>query len=546
MEPLPHIPFSAKRTGPVILCIMDGVAYGKHAAGDAVAAAHTPTLDKLHESCLNVRLKAHGTAVGMPSDGDMGNSEVGHNAIGAGRVFAQGAKLVNEAIASERLFAGDVWQQVIARCQSGTLHLVGLLSDGNVHAHIDHWQALIRRAHSEGVRTIRLHTLLDGRDVGETSALDYIQPMEELLAELNESGVDYRIASGGGRMFLTMDRYDADWEMVERGWQTHVRGEGRQFASASAAIATLREETGAIDQDLGAFVIGEGGQPVGRIEDGDAVIMMNFRGDRAMELSKAFDHDDLPHFERGQRPDVLYAGMMQYDADLNIPRNFLVNPPELDRTVGEHLAASGVPQFAISETQKYGHVTYFFNGNRTGKFDEALETYVEVPSDRLPFEQRPWMKAAEITDRVLAELKNRDGRYFMRINMPNGDMVGHTGNFLAAQISVETVDLCLERLLPAVKAAGGILVVTADHGNADEMYELGKNGGVKMEGGKPKAKTSHTLNPVPCLIFDPQYDGEYKLATLDTPGISSLTATCLNLLGFAAPEDYDPSLIEFD
>ncbi|HAR67193.1 MAG TPA: 2,3-bisphosphoglycerate-independent phosphoglycerate mutase [Lentisphaeria bacterium] len=546
MQPLTHLPFSDKRTGPVVLCIMDGVAYGKRPEGDAVAAAYTPTLDALHESSLNVRLKAHGSAVGMPSEDDMGNSEVGHNAIGAGRVFAQGAKLVNQAIASGRLFEGETWKAVMSQAQGSTLHLIGLLSDGNVHAHIDHWKAFVRRAAADGVEKIRLHTLLDGRDVGETSALEYIEPIEAVLAELNAAGADCRIASGGGRMFLTMDRYDADWSMVQRGWDTHVHGQGRQFSSVSEAITTLRKETGAIDQDLGAFVIGEDGEPVGAIQDGDAVVMMNFRGDRAIELTKAFEFDELDKIDRGVRPDVLYAGMMSYDSDQGLPEKFLVDPPELDRTIGEYLATTGVRQFAISETQKFGHVTYFFNGNRSDKFDEALETYVEVPSDRLPFEQRPWMKAAEITDLVIEQLRSREGRYFMRINMPNGDMVGHTGNFLAAQISVEAVDLCLARLLPEVEAAGGVLIVTADHGNADEMYEFDKKTGeVKVENGKRKAKTSHTLNPVPCLIFDPAYEGEYELASLDTPGISSLTATCLNLLGFAAPEDYDPSLIQF-
>jgi 2,3-bisphosphoglycerate-independent phosphoglycerate mutase len=526
---------------------MDGVAYGEHEEGDAVLSAHTPHLDWLHANCLHRRLRAHGTAVGMPSDGDMGNSEVGHNAIGAGRVFAQGAKLVRAAIDSGRLFAGDVWQETVAHCSANesALHFIGLLSDGSVHSHIDHLRALTTAACDAGVKTARFHLLLDGRDVGETSALDYFEPFNELLAKLSTaSGVDYRIASGGGRMQITMDRYGADWSMVERGWDIHVRGNGRQFPDAVTAIRTLREETQAIDQDLPPFVIADADGPVGPVRDGDAVVMFNYRGDRAIELSNAFEEDAFPHFDRGPRPDVLYAGMMQYDSELLIPRRYLVSPPELDRTMGEYLASSGVAQWAVSETQKFGHVTYFFNGNRSGAFDDKLETYVEVTSDVVPFEQRPWMKAAEITESALAAIAG-GAHPFVRLNFPNGDMVGHTGNYQAAEIAVASVDLCLGRLMAAVTAAEGVLVVCADHGNADEMYERDKGGQVKVENGKRKAKTSHTLNPVPCIVFDPGYAEDYTLSATPELGISSLSATCLNLLGFEAPDDYDESVISF-
>ncbi len=537
------------RQGPVVLVIMDGVGYGRFEEGDAVKSACTPNLDWMHENCPNTKLKAHGTAVGLPDDGDMGNSEVGHNAIGAGRVFAQGAKLVNKSIETGDMFQQKTWQDLTTNCRDNdsALHFIGLFSDGNVHSNIAHLRAMLENAADSGVKKARIHTLLDGRDVGETSALEYIDPFEEFLSGLNASkGVDFRIASGGGRMYITMDRYQADWSMVERGWNTHVHGQGPQFASAHEAIVKLREETEAIDQDLPNFVIAENGEPVGRIQDGDSVVFYNFRGDRALEITAAFEEDELDAFDRGQRPDVMYAGMMEYDGDLKVPKRYLVPPPSIDRTVGQYLCASGVRSMAISETQKFGHVTYFFNGNNSGRVSEELEEYIEVPSDIIPFEQRPWMKAAEITDKVLEAIES--GKFdYIRLNFANGDMVGHTGVYAAAQIAVETVDLCLGRLRKAVRKAGGVMVISADHGNADDMFEHDKkSGAVKMENGIKKVKTAHSLNPVPCIVFDPASQGEYEDELREGLGISSLAATCIELLGFDAPEGYDPSVLAWN
>ena len=535
------------RRGPVVLVIMDGVGYGKYADGDAVKASRMANLTWLTENSPHTQLKAHGTAVGLPSDADMGNSEVGHNAMGCGRVFAQGAKLVSGAIASGAMFDGATWKKLIAnvKAHGGALHFIGLLSDGNVHSHQDHLKAMIAQAYNEGVQKLRVHALLDGRDVDPTSALDYITPMEEYLASF--TGVDYCIASGGGRMYITMDRYNADWSMVERGWKAHVLGQGRQFASATEAIRTYRAENpGLLDQDMHEFVIAEGGRPVGTVEDGDSVIYFNFRGDRALEMTRAFETPeggDLP-FDRLRVPKVEYAGMMEYDGDLHIPHQFLVSPPAIDRTMGEYLTASGVHLMAISETQKYGHVTYFFNGNKLGKFDEKLEDYIEIKSDVVPFEQRPWMKCAEIADAVIDAIKS--GRYqHIRLNFPNGDMVGHTGVFNAVVCSMEAMDLQLGRIKQAVEEAGGILCITADHGNSDDMYEHAKDGSVKMnKDGSPKAKTSHSLNPVPAIIYDPEYKGEYDRSALNQGlGISSWPATIMQLMGFVPPADYDKSLI---
>lgn len=534
-----------QRKGPVVLVIMDGVGFGKYAAGDAVAEAKTGTLDSLYRTVPWTKLKAHGTAVGLPSDDDMGNSEVGHNAIGCGRVFSQGAKLVANSIETGEIFSGKTWRKLVAQVKStgGTLHFIGLLSDGNVHSHIDTLRKMIIRAKADGVARVRIHALLDGRDVGELSALEYFDPFEEFLYSLHDDAFDAKIASGGGRMVITMDRYNADWNMVKLGWETHVLGEGRLFRSAHEAIETLRKETGAIDQDLPPFVVADDGKPIGPIMDGDSVILFNFRGDRALEITKAFEAKHLEEFDRKRYPKVEYAGMMEYDGDLHVPSQYLVSPPSIDRTMAEYLCSSGVRQYSISETQKYGHITYFFNGNRTGKFDEDLETYVEVPSDKVPFEQRPWMKCAEITDQVIKAV--RSGKYdFIKLNYPNGDMVGHTGVYQAVLCAMEGMDLQLGRLKAAVEAAGGILVLTADHGNADDMYEHDKDGEVKRkEDGSPKAKTAHSLNPVPLIIVDSGYNGEYGKELRQGLGISSVTATCLNLLGFIPPEDYDPSII---
>lgn len=524
-------------TGPVVLVIMDGVGIGKRDESDGVHMAYTPVLDELFKEPVFTKLRAHGKAVGLPSDEDMGNSEVGHNALGAGRVFSQGAKLVNEAIASKKIFDSQAWgkvKKVVAA--GGTLHLIGMVSDGNVHSHITQLNAILDGCARESFKRVRVHGLLDGRDVGEKSALSYFEPLEKKLAELSQAGSDYRIASGGGRMVTTMDRYNADWSVVEKGWKAHVLGQGRGFSSACEAIKTYyTEDPKMTDQYMDSFVVHENGKPVGTIENGDAVIFFNFRGDRAIEISRAFDEKEFHEFDRQRHPDVFFAGMMQYDGDAQIPRSYLVEPPQIDRTLGQYLCGSGVTSYAISETQKFGHVTYFWNGNNSGYIDEKLETYVEVPSDKITFDLRPWMKAAEITDKVLDAIKS--GKYqFIRLNLPNGDMVGHTGIPIAIRIAVETVDLSLRRILPAVQDARGTLVVTADHGNADCMWTESK--------GVRSSMVAHTLNPVPFIVKDFSGQDRFALAGIEKAGLSNVAATLCNLLGYHAPEGYDPSLIK--
>lgn len=528
---------------------MDGVGCGARDDGDAVWLAKTPTLDALASSSLSTRLRAHGLAVGLPSDDDMGNSEVGHNAFGAGRVFDQGAKRVQIAMKSGEVFKGDEWVRLINQVrQSGeAMHFIGLLSDGNVHSHIDHLFAMLRQCDRDGVRKARVHALLDGRDVPETSALQYVEALENVLAELNKRpDRDYRIASGGGRMRVTMDRYNADWDMVRLGWEHHVLGRGQGFKSAREAVEGLREaDPGVIDQDLPGFVVvDDGGAPVGRIVDGAAVVFFNFRGDRAIEMTRALTEADLSEFDRGALPDIAFAGMMEYDGDLRLPKHYLVQPPEIDRTLGEYLVHNDVQQFACSETQKFGHVTYFWNGNRGGYIDADKEHYVEIPSDRISFDQRPEMKAKEITDATIAALKG--GRFkHGRINFANGDMVGHTGNLKAAVTAVETVDQCLARLLATIKDLNGAMIVTADHGNCDEMFERDRDKGVYKvdEHGHRQSKTSHSLNEVPLYVYAPGIEGLEICRDVKQPGLANVAASALHLMGLQRPEGYAPGLL---
>ncbi|HBN84530.1 MAG TPA: 2,3-bisphosphoglycerate-independent phosphoglycerate mutase [Clostridiales bacterium] len=533
--------------GPILMIVMDGIGLGQPNDCNAVHLANTPNLDYLMKNYPTLALKAHGTAVGLPGDDDMGNSEVGHNAIGAGKVYSQGAKLVGEAVETGDMFLDTGWRDISQNCldHNSTLHFIGLFSDGNVHSHIYHLKGMIIQAKKQGIKEIRIHILLDGRDVGERSALDYVLPFEQFLNEINDDCCHCVVASGGGRMNITMDRYGANWAMVEKGWKTHVLGEGRPFESAEQAIETYRKELNVIDQDMPPFVIVKDGEPVGTIQDNDSVVFFNFRGDRAIEISRAFEEADFDVFDRVRYPKVTYAGMLQYDGDLGIPSRFLVSPPKISNTMGEFLAKEGVAQLAISETQKYGHVTYFWNGNRSGKYSETNETYIEIPSDVVPFEQRPWMQSALIADRLMEELKS--GQYqFARVNFPNGDMVGHTGNMQATIIGVEAVDLALGRILKVVDQLGGMAIITADHGNADEMFETDKAGNPKKnKDGSYKAKTSHTLNKVPCILYDNHNNGRYSVVPGEY-GLSNLASTIVNLLGYEKYEDWDAGIIQLN
>ena len=510
------------------MVIMDGVGISDKKEGNAFLNANTPNLDYLMNNALYTTINAHGTYVGLPTDNDMGNSEVGHNAIGCGQIYSQGAKLCNEVIDSKELYNGKTWKDLVDYCKNNTLHFIGLLSDGNVHSHINHLLSMLEQSKKEGIKNVRVHILLDGRDVDATSALTYVDILENKMNELNDESFNSMIASGGGRMNITMDRYEANWSMVEKGWHTHVLGDARYFNSAKEAIETYRNENpGVIDQDLDSFVIVKDVKPVGAINDGDSVIFFNFRGDRAIEISKAFDEEIFDKFNRVKYPKVYYAGMLEYDSELKIPKHYLTEPPKIKYTLTEELNKYGIREYAVSETQKYGHVTYFWNGNRIDKFNENLETYDKVDSDIISFDKSPKMKSYEITDKMIDAIKSN--KYdFLRLNYPNGDMVGHTGNYDATVISMEAVDNNIGRIMKAVKETDSILIVTADHGNCEEMFD------------EKGIKTSHSLNKVPFIIYN---DNSVKIKNGDF-GLANIAATITTLLGIEKNPNWKESIIE--
>ena len=537
------------REKPVLVCVLDG--WGENEIEDAHNAVHvakTPTMDglKARGPSRYRTVKAHGTAVGLPTDGDMGNSEVGHNALGAGKVIAQGASLVDVALETKNVFSDAGWSYIKPAFANNTLHIIALLSDGGVHSRTDQIFGMMRGAVADGCKRLRVHPLTDGRDVADGTCHGY---MEKLVAELDlyaAQGCDAKVASGGGRMAVTMDRYEADWAMVERGWRAHVLGDApNKFTCPKEALKELKKD-GTTDQYIAPFVIvDEAGKAVGTIEDDDAVIIGNFRADRVVEISKAFEYADFNEFDRVRFPKTKFVGLMQYDGDLKLPANYLVPPPLIERTSGEWLAKNGLKTFACSETQKFGHVTFFWNGNRSGYFNEALETYVEIPSDNVPFNQAPLMKAREITAAGKEALLS--GKYdVVRVNYANPDMVGHTGDMKATVAACEECDACVKELLDLVEELGGMFLVTADHGNADDMVQRDKKGNALTDKatGALLPLTSHTLAPVPVAIGGPALPESVKFRDdLPDAGLANVTATYVNLMGFQAPAEMEPSLI---
>ncbi|KAB1224705.1 2,3-bisphosphoglycerate-independent phosphoglycerate mutase [Morella rubra] len=532
------------------LIVLDGWGEAKPDQYNCIHVAETPTMDSLKQDAPDRwrLVKAHGTAVGLPSEDDMGNSEVGHNALGAGRIFAQGAKLVDLALASGKIFEGEGFTYIKECFENGTLHLIGLLSDGGVHSRLDQLLLLIKGAAENGGKKIRVHILTDGRDVLDGSSVGFVETLENELAKLREKGVDAQIASGGGRMYVTMDRYENDWDVVKRGWDAQVLGEAPyKFRNAVEAVKKLREELKASDQYLPPFVIiDEDGRAVGPIVDGDAVVTFNFRADRMVMIAKALEYENFDKFDRVRFPKIRYAGMLQYDGELKLPNHYLVSPPEIERTSGEYLVHNGVRTFACSETVKFGHVTFFWNGNRSGYFNPELEEYVEIPSDSgITFNVQPKMKALEIAEKAREAILS--GKFDqVRVNLPNGDMVGHTGDIEATVVACKAADEAVKMILDAVEQVGGIYVVTADHGNAEDMVKRGKTGQPALDKkGNIQILTSHTLQPVPVAIGGPGLaPGVQFRKDIPIPGLANVAATVMNLHGFEAPSDYEPTLVE--
>nr|CAD1828912.1 unnamed protein product [Ananas comosus var. bracteatus] len=519
----------------VAVVVLDGWGEADPDEFNCIHLAETPTMDSLKKGAPEKwrLLKAHGTAVGLPTDDDMGNSEVGHNALGAGRIYAQGAKLVDMALASGKIYEGEGFKYIKECFDNGTLHLIGLLSDGGVHSRFDQLQMFLKGACVHGAKRIRVHIITDGRDCLDGTSVGFVEMLENDLAKLREKGVDARIASGGGRMYVTMDRYENDWGVVKRGWDAHVLGEApHKFRSAIEAVKKLREDPKANDQYLPPFVIvDESGKPVGPIMDGDAVVTFNFRADRMVMIAKALEYENFDKFERVRFPKIHYAGMLQYDGELKLPSHYLVSPPEIERTSGEYLVHNSIRTFACSETVKFGHVTFFWNGNRSGYFNPNMEEYFEIPSDTgITFNAQPKMKALEIAEKARDVILSRKFHQ-VRVNLANGDMVGHTGDIKATIVGCKAVDEAVKIVLDAIDQ---------DMVKRDKSGKplLDKNGNVQL-------LTSHTLHPVPVAIGGPGLRRGVRFREdLRNASLANVAATVMNLHGFDAPSDYEPTLIE--
>ena len=529
--------------GPLIHVVLDGWGVGAPDETNAIHQAALPVMDRLRQNFPYTQLWTHGKYVGLPSENDLGGSEVGHMTMGAGIIKQQGPTLIRKLIQSGDFFKIPALSKIIKNClnHDTPLHLLGLLSDGNIHSHLDHMQAIVRHAFQAGIRCCYVHALLDGRDVGVQSALTYTEPFEKLFAELKEqrAEIDYAFASGGGREAITMDR-DNNWEKVEAGWNIHVQGKSENsFPCIKDAIEYFRiKSPGIIDQDIPGFVIVRNGKAIAPIEDNHGLIFTNFRGDRAIEFSRAILADDFPHFERPVRPQVIFAGMTQYDQDNEIPPEYLVGTPEVDDPFGKRILELGLKQFRLTETQKYPHVTFFYNGGYREPLDSSMENYHLIASDKIQsFASQPAMKAGEIRNKAVEFIRSGEYQYGL-INFANADMVGHTGDFQAAVHAVETIDAALDSIVSAIDEMKGLLVITADHGNADQMLIQNSNGTMEIN-------TKHSLNPVPFMIFDPLYNGDYHLKPFGEDfnnNLSNVAATNFILLGQSVPNDLAPPL----
>jgi len=561
--------------GPLLLMILDGFGVGKQDRGDCVHKANpirfNAILEEAKQNNLYCELKAHGTAVGLPSDEDMGNSEVGHNALGCGQLVAQGAKLVNIAIEDGSLFESDNFKKIVHETnmdESRAVHFIGLLSDGNVHSHVNQLIKMIENLAARNVKKVRVHVLTDGRDVLSLSALEYVNRVESVFGSINQraGGFDYKFASGGGRMYVTMDRYEADWNIVKRGWDAMVHGEldesivpecasagwTGKFTSTTVAIETARKMFPTkTDQNYPPWVIvsKETGEPVGKISDNDIVICYNFRGDRSLEISRAFE--DGPEFDslcfnRKFVPKTEYFGLLIYDNEKCIPKKSLCPNPVINNVMTEYLISAGVTQYAVSESHKIGHVTYFWNGNRSGYIDSIRELYEEVKSESNDMIViNPAMKAHEIMAKAQAAMESGKWK-FVRLNFANGDMVGHCANFIdhdgnavgfdATIQAVKVLDEVVAELVELNKKLGGITIITADHGNCEEKIDA-----------KGNITSSHTLNKVPFIVVDPHAQYKVDADRVEQPaGLTNVAASVVNLLGYEKPVMYRDSLIRFD
>ncbi|XOF32349.1 MAG: 2,3-bisphosphoglycerate-independent phosphoglycerate mutase [Candidatus Electrothrix sp. YB6] len=505
---------------PVVLAILDGWGIAPASPTNAIAVAETPNMDRWTAEYPMTTLAAHNGAVGLP-EGQMGNSEVGHLNIGAGRVVYQDYTRISRAIEQGEFAANLVLMAVMDKVKAAgsSIHFCGLLSDGGVHSHLSHLAALLEMAADRGLDA-KVHCFMDGRDTPPSSGAGY---MQELLTAVERIGCG-QVATVSGR-YWAMDR-DTRWDRVEKAWQAMIAGQGLTANDPLQAVqdAYQRKET---DEFIKPTVlVDENGVPVGQIADGDAVVFFNFRADRVRELCHALSDVDFRGFDVSNRPELLeLVTMTEYEADFSFPVAF--PPVTLQRILGEEVSRAGLHQLRIAETEKYAHVTYFFNGGEEKPFAGEDRMLIESPRDVATYDLKPAMSAVEVTDRLLAALKEHEtaGTPYdlVILNFANGDMVGHSGVLEAAVQACATVDQCLGRIAGQVQAMGGVLLITADHGNAEIMVNPATGG----------PYTAHTLNPVPLILVSEKHKG----CTLKNGGaLKDIAPTLMHLLGLDQPE----------
>jgi 2,3-bisphosphoglycerate-independent phosphoglycerate mutase len=502
---------------PVLLVVLDGWGIRQEREANAIATAGTPNMDALVREFPSTALETSGLAVGLP-EGQMGNSEVGHTNLGAGRIVYQDLVRINRAVEDGSFFSNDALLLACRRAREagGALHLMGLVSDGGVHSHVEHLAACFELARREGVARTFVHAFMDGRDTPPSSGLGYLAEVEKRLRETGYG----KVATVTGRYFA-MDR-DKRWDRVALAHAALVAGDGHRATSGVAAMeaAYARGETDEFVKPT--VVVDSGGKPVGSVRDGDAILFFNFRADRAREITRAFTQEGFHDFERKAAPRLsAYVCLTEYDKTFGLPVAFA--PQDLTEIFPEIVSHAGIAQLRCAETEKYAHVTFFFNGGRETVYPGEERILVPSPRDVKTYDHKPEMSAREVTDRLVQAIGT--GRHgFILVNYANPDMVGHTGILEAAEKAVRVVDECVGRLWQAARARGMAMVITADHGNCEMMTD--------PVTGQPH--TAHTLNPVPFILADPAFKG----AKLRAKGIlADVAPTLLQIMGLPQPKE---------
>jgi len=506
-----------KSQAPVLLAILDGWGAGSQSESNAIYIANTPNMDRWQSNYPYTTLLAHNGAVGLP-EGQMGNSEVGHLNIGAGRIVYQEFTRINRAIESGEFFDNDVLRHTFkaAAEKKSALHLMGLVSNGGVHSHMDHLLALLKMAAEQGLTEVYVHAFMDGRDTPPTSGLDYIRQLQHEMVWIGTG----RLATISGR-FYAMDR-DKRWDRIQVAWKALVDGEGVTGRDPVKAVKDAYRK-GETDEFIKPVVLlDESGVPVGTVKDNDAVLVFNFRADRVRELTHVFTDKNWEEFPVNHRPSLAtYVTFTEYDKNFNVP---VVFPPvSMDHILAEEISNGGLRQLRIAETEKYAHVTYFFNGGREEPFPLEDRILVPSPKDVATYDLKPEMSAYLVTEELLRRMDN-DAYKLIVLNFANGDMVGHSGIMAAAVKACEAVDDCLGQIVEKFTADGGIVIITADHGNAETMRDFASNSPI----------TAHSSNPVPFILVS----NKYKNAKLRQGGsLRDIAPTILNLLDLPVPDE---------